>query len=173
MSKKKKKNHIPSNSHSLSPISLSEIENSFHDSSRIPFLRTRIWILLLFIPFSFFFSIHLWKIETYMKNSPRSTYDALIGLRILYTRDWKQGPCSRKWIVGFTCRILYQRGWLHWKWKRNDSSKSPFFSFFFFHDRVLYPCSRHKVSHRSTRIPNYAIEDASLSARDCTIDYNC
>lgn len=78
MSKKKKKNHIPSNSHSLSPISLSEIENSFHDSSRIPFLRTRIWILLLFIPFSFFFfdpplknrnlheeqsTLYLWRVD--------------------------------------------------------------------------------------------------------------
>lgn len=118
----------------------------------------------------FFLSIHLWKIEVYTKRSPYSAYDALIGLRILYTRNWKRGPCTRKWIVGFTCRILYQRGWLHWKWKRNESSN---LHFFFFHDRVLYQCSRHKVSHRSTRIPNYAIEDASLSSRDCTIDYNC
>lgn len=118
----------------------------------------------------FFLSIHLWKIEVYTKRSPYSAYDALIGLRILYTRNWKRGPCTRKWIVGFTCRILYQREWLHWKWKRNESSN---LHFFFFHDRVLYQCSRHKVSHRSTRIPNYAIEDASLSSRDCTIDYNC
>lgn len=118
----------------------------------------------------FFLSIHLWKIEVYTKRSPYSAYDALIGLRILYTRNWKRGPCTRKWIVGFTCRILYQRGWLHWKWKRNESSN---LHFFFFHDRVLYQCSRHKVSHRSTRIPNYAIEDASLSSKDCTIDYNC
>lgn len=118
----------------------------------------------------FFLSIHLWKIEVYTKRSPYSAYDALIGLRILYTRNWKRGPCTRKWIVGFTCRILYQRGWLHWKWKRNESSN---LHFFFFHDRVLYQCSRHKVFHRSTRIPNYAIEDASLSSRDCTIDYNC
>lgn len=118
----------------------------------------------------FFLSIHLWKIEVYTKRSPYSAYDALIGLRILYTRNWKRGPCTRKWIVGFTCRILYQREWLHWKWKRNESSN---LHFFFFHDRVLYQCSRHKVFHRSTRIPNYAIEDASLSSRDCTIDYNC
>lgn len=145
------------------------IENSYHDSSWT--FRYKNLNSPAFYPPSFFFqSTFERKIEVYTKRSPYSAYDALIGLRILYTRNWKRGPCTRKWIVGFTCRILYQRGWLHWKWKRNESSN---LHFFFFHDRVLYQCSRHKVSHRSTRIPNYAIEDASLSSRDCTIDYNC
>lgn len=147
-------------------ILFTRIENSYHDSSRT--FQYKNLNSPPFYPFSF---------NPPLKNRNLHEEESIL---CLWRADWpaylvhsrlKTRPLHAEMDCLVHVSHPLSEGMASLEMEEERIEQSSFL--FFFHDRVLYQCSRHKVSHRSTRIPNYAIEDASLSSRDCTIDYNC